>query len=143
MISARAAPRAAGDAGIGFAPGTRPDAVRAVAVLAVAAASGAVEADLGSAAFTQHAGVAGDRRPAFGTGDPEPVVERDVGTLRVVGLQDLPHEHAAVEQPSGLQCLTDGRLAFAQTQRLTLHVRVSRVVVARRRMLLDRDDFEG
>lgn len=58
-------------------------------------------------------------------------------------MQDLPNENEEVVEAAISQCRSNRRLTFAFTQRMTLHMRVSRVAVGRGGSIANRNDFVG
>jgi len=68
-----------------------------------------------------------------------PVGERDVRAIRVVGLQQAPHDREEVPQPAFLQGVADRLAPFALADNLALDVRVRDVLVADRRIRVESD----
>lgn len=100
-----------------LAPGT-------AVVVAVLAAIAAVTADLVSTRVAAAAVIVRDRTAAVLTVPATPVGELAVGTVGVVGLQDLPDEDKEIEETSLLQSLTDRSIPLALTQLLVLDMRM-------------------
>lgn len=62
----------------------------------------------------------------------EPVTEGHVGTARVVGLQDLPHDQEGVQQPPGPKGPVQRNLRFPEAERVSPQMRVTDFVIGGR-----------
>ena len=80
----------------------------AVGTVTVAAVADAVVAEVLVADFAVVAVISRDDVAAVGTGPAFPVVQRHVGTVGVVGLQDRPDQQEEVADPTFLQSRPDG-----------------------------------
>lgn len=78
--------------------------------------------------------IAGHGRIAVVALPPVPIVERDIGAVRAIGLQDLPDDHKEIEQPA----FGEGRRhwfgAPPSTKLARRHMRVSNVRITFRRV---------
>ncbi len=72
-----------------------------------------------------------------------PVTQRCVGTVWVVGVQDLMHDCEKVMQPPFGQSQLDRPVALAFAENFRLHVRMSRRVTAGRWVWIDCDRAIG
>ena len=76
---------------------------------------------------------------AVKAGDAIPVRQADVGTIRVVSVEDAPHHHEEIAQPAIFQGRPDSRGAIALAEHFIAHVGVGNGLIFGRRMRLDRD----
>ena len=67
-----------------------------------------------------------------------PFRERDVGTIGVVGIKDLPHDDEEVEQPSLIQGSFDRHSSLALAERVALNVRMRCLKASARRIRIQR-----
>jgi len=97
-----------------FAIREAPTAVRFIAVGAVDRAAGT---QAGAAGVTGRGLVPIEQIATVTARESLPVFQRDVGRTRIVGLQNLPHDHEEVAQASSFQGGRNGEpsVSFAQT----------------------------
>ena len=58
-----------------------------------------------------------------------PVVERDIRTARVIGLQNLANEHEEVVNAALLKCPANSQATFSFAEQVVLHMRVRHAAV--------------
>lgn len=100
-----------------------------------------VVAQIRLAAFTPGRVVVGCAPAAIVALPSLPAGQRNVGAPRVIGLEDLPHDDAQVEDPSLFGRATDGGLSVSFTQGVSLHMRVDDIRRLRGRVRLQSPDF--